>query len=272
MRILSSIVFASAVAAGASSAFADSILYVDDSNGGLAKVDADTGSTTFIGNMGVVMTDIAMNSNGAMYGISFSNLYSINIITAATTNIGSFGSGINDLNALVFGSNGTLYSAGYNDTKLYTLNTLTGTATALTGSTGVDSAGDLAFNPDNSSNLYESDTNGALVKVSLGPPVSGTVIGSFNVSNGDDMYGMATGTDGVLYGLADSDIYSIKTSTGKATYLSDFSDPTHNFCEGSAYAYGATAPWPSAPVPEPATLGLMAMGGMLLLAKRRKKA
>ena len=48
MRILSSIVFASAVAAGASSAFADSILYVDDSNGGLAKVDADTGSTTFI--------------------------------------------------------------------------------------------------------------------------------------------------------------------------------------------------------------------------------
>ena len=91
MRILSSIVFAATVTAGASSAFADSILYVDDSSGGLAKVDAATGSTTFIGNMGVVMTDIAMNSNGAMYGISFSNLYSINIITAATTNIGVSG-------------------------------------------------------------------------------------------------------------------------------------------------------------------------------------
>ncbi|HMD54090.1 MAG TPA: hypothetical protein VKJ65_06060, partial [Phycisphaerae bacterium] len=96
--------------------FADSILYVDDSNGLLAKVDAATGAVTDIGTTTynqnpLVLTDIAMNSSGALYGISFTDLYSISTSTAALTHIGSFASTNSAMNGLVFNSTGTLYAA-----------------------------------------------------------------------------------------------------------------------------------------------------------------
>ncbi|HTV49434.1 MAG TPA: PEP-CTERM sorting domain-containing protein [Phycisphaerae bacterium] len=280
MKTLSTVIFASIVAAAARPLFADSTLYVCDSNGELATVNADTGAVTDIGvtklgNSTVVLTDIAMNSSGALYGITDTNLYTVSTSTAALTHIGSFGSGIDSLNALVFSSTGTLYSASGSNSNIYTINTSTGAATALSGTTGsgVDSAGDLAFNPDVGGDLYESDTKGDLVKITLPPPsVSGTVIGSFDISNEDDMDGMATGTDGLLYGVAGTDIYSINVDTGKATYVSMFDDSEHYFCSNGAIANGATAPLPAQPVPEPATLGLMSVGGLLLLGKRRKKS
>ena len=283
MKTLSSLIVVSVLAATSAPLFADSILYVDDSNGLLAQVDADTGAVTDIGtttydHSAIVLTDIAMNSSGALYGISFTNLYSVNTSNADLTRIGSFASTDSAMNGLVFNSTGTLYAASGDTNKIFTLNTSTGAATTLTGTTGagVDASGDLAFNPDIGGNLYESDTSGDLVKITLPPPqVSGAVVGSFDLSPSslnEDMYGMATGTDGVLYGTDKTSIYTINTSTGKATYLSTFSDPTHNFCKNEAYAFGATAPFPSNPVPEPTTLGLMAIGGMMLLAKRRKKA
>lgn len=262
MRILSSLLAASVVVAGVSPLFADSIIYLDDSSGALAKVDADTGAATLIGNSSVVLTDIAMNSLGDMYGISFTNLYLVNTISAQTTNLGSFGSGINDLNALTFSSNGTLYAAGNSDTKIYTINTATGAATALSGSTGVYSAGDLAFN---NGNLYESDTNGDLDKINLSPTVSETVVGSFDITNADQMYGLATGTDGVLYGVDGTAVYTISTATGKANLLSNFG--TEVICKDGAQVYGATAAFSLPPVPEPASLAFLAVGGLALLYK-----
>ena len=46
-------------------------MHVHDGNGGLATVDVITGDVSLIGNMGIVMTDIAFDPTGALYGLSF---------------------------------------------------------------------------------------------------------------------------------------------------------------------------------------------------------
>ena len=92
------------------SALALPVVYIDDSAGLLGKVDVQTGATTIIGATGVALTDIAFDASGNLFGVSFTDFYKINPLTAATTLVGSLG--VNDANSLVFGSDGTLYSAG----------------------------------------------------------------------------------------------------------------------------------------------------------------
>ena len=50
-----------------------------------------TGNTTVIGLTSTFMTDIAFSPTGALYGISFSLLYSIDKTNANTTLIGNLG-------------------------------------------------------------------------------------------------------------------------------------------------------------------------------------
>ena len=132
---------ACALFSAAIAAHAAPTLWVSTGGAGLATVDVATGATSFIGNTSVALTDIAFNPSGDLYGISFSSLYKVNSSTGATTLVGSFGSVVGTANALVFGSDGTLYMAG---SSLYTVNTLTGAASAI-GSIGYQSGGGLAF-------------------------------------------------------------------------------------------------------------------------------
>src|SRR5215213_8992014 len=75
----------------ASSALAGPIMHVHDSSGNLGTVDVTTGSVTVIGNMatGQVMTDIAFDPFGNLFGASFNQFFAINAATAAATFIGS---------------------------------------------------------------------------------------------------------------------------------------------------------------------------------------
>jgi PEP-CTERM motif len=79
------------------------------------------------------------------------------------------------------------------------------------------------------------------------------------------MYGLATGTDGVLYGVDGTEIYTINTATGKANYLSSFG--TDVICKDGAQRYRAAAAFSTPPVPEPASLALLSVGGLALLYK-----
>ncbi len=91
------------------------ILYINDSNNNLGTVDVGTGTVTVIGNLGSeTITDIAFSPTGNLFGISFTHLYQINPATAAVTQIGAHN--IPNGNALVFGSDGTLYAAGFTST------------------------------------------------------------------------------------------------------------------------------------------------------------
>ncbi len=127
---------------------------------GLATVDVATGATSFIGGTSISLTDIAFSPSGDLYGISFSSLYKVNSSNGATTLVGGLGAVSGTANALVFGSDGTLYMAG---STLYAVNTLTGAASAI-GALGFQSGGDLAFI---GGDLFMASSGNQLVEVDI---------------------------------------------------------------------------------------------------------
>ena len=250
--LLSAVGFSAAAAAAP-------IMYVDDSNGVLATVDVDTGNVNVIGSMGVQMTDIAFDPSGNLYGLSFGALYSINRTTAAATFIGNHG--VPGGNALVFAADGTLYAAGTSGTSLFTINPASGATTNL-GNMGFASGGDLAFHDGN---FYLASTSNQLVLIDLGNLSNTAAVGPFGVSN---VFGLATGDDNVLYGVAGTQIFTVDTTTGAATNPVDYSGQGLSTAFGQSFFTESGAPPPDA-VPVPATLALLGVGVSMLAFARR---
>ncbi len=214
-RLLLQSLFALMLCIGAG--HASPYLYIGDDQGNLGTVDVTTGSVHVIRNMGHIMTDIAFDPVGNLYGITFTDLYSIDKNTGISTWIGSLG--INDANALVFASDGTLYTARFTGTKLYTVNKSTGHANSIgTIGSGFISSGDIAFN---GGNLYLAALGDQLVKIDLTNPRNSRSIGNMGAH---DVYGLTTGNDGILYGATTtSKIVSFNTSTGAGSFILDYS-------------------------------------------------
>lgn len=225
------------------------VIFVGDVAGVLGTVDVATGDVNVIGDMGVVMTDIAFAPNGNLFGIDFDNLYAINPTTAEISLIGpTFTSVSLSLNSLVYSSAGTLYAAS---DSLYTLDPLTGFSTLVgNGGDAYASSGDLAFINDG---LYLSSTTiGAddlfLLDESTGV---GTRIGSLG---GCCFFGLATDNNIDLFGVAGPQIFSVEASTGTATLLQDYSGQGLTFANGSAFVSEAVIPIPAAAVLFPSAL------------------
>jgi len=240
------------------------IMYVHDEGGNLGTVDTATGAASVIGNMGVQMTDIAFDPTGNLYGLGFGSLYSIDKTTGASSLIGAHGISVG--NALVFGSDGTLYGAGGGSDRLYSLNVSTGVGTSL-GTIGFYSGGDLAFV---GSDFYLASGSGDLVKIDLANLSNTTAIGSFGVSG---VYGLATAPDGTLYGVAGTSIFEVDTLTGLASNAMSFGGQGLGIAYGQSFYTEAGAPPEPSPIPVPAA-GFLLMGGMAMLgvAKRRSRA
>ena len=231
-------------------------LWVSTGSAGLATVDVATGITSFIGGTGTALTDIAFSPSGDLYGISFSDLYKVSSSTGATTLVGSLGSVSGTANALVFGSDGTLYMAG---SSLYTVNPLTGAASAI-GSIGYQSGGDLAFV---GGNLYMGSIGNQLIDVNT-TTGAGALIGSLGVAN---MYGLATPDNLSLYGVADQNVYLVNTTTGAATFQSTFAPPLSGGAFGLSFLTEAGG---GNSVPEPGTLALMGLALFGVVVGRRR--
>lgn len=189
--------------------------------------------------MGVVMTDIAFAPDGRLFGLSFTSLYVIDPNTAAPTFIGNHG--IPDGNALVFEGDDVLYAAGASSTSLYRIDPSNGASTNL-GNIGSTSGGDLAFNQGD---LYYANSSGQLVLIDLGPPATGAVVGPMGFS---DVFGLATGDDGILYGISGTEVFSVDVTTGEGTLVLDYAGQGLGLSFGSSFFGEALPTCPSTPL------------------------
>lgn len=164
------------------------------------------------------ITDIAFDANGGiLWGISFSQLYRIDPLTARATPVGP-GLGVSGANALAVDLGGRLFSAT-TDGLFLTIDTASGRARVV-GSYGgsYSSSGDLAFHPDGvlfgavSASGRQSDV---LIRVN---PSTGaaTEVGDIGYSN---VYGLFF-VENRLYGVtAGSELILIDTRTGRGAFV-----------------------------------------------------
>ncbi|MEP6647117.1 MAG: hypothetical protein ABJC12_08500 [Saprospiraceae bacterium] len=125
------------------------------------------------------MTDIAICSNGTLYGSTSNEIWEINLATAAATLVLS-GSNLN-ITGLVCAGNDILYASCFQG-AIYEINVTLGIFTLL-GSTGLYNASDLVFS---NGSLYMTGTQtmnqnpDLLVEVNLMDPANSSVVMSSN--------------------------------------------------------------------------------------------
>ena len=191
-------------------------IWVTDSAGVLGYVNVSTGEQTVVGDMGTVMTDIAFDSTGNLYGITFGDLYAIDRETAVATLIGTHNDGTGVKNSLVFGADNTLYAAW---DGLYTIDVTTGVSTVLgNAGTSYHSSGDLAFVDGDlymSSSAAGEDDSLVILDTVDG---SASVVGSMGIA---PAYGLSNNKK-ALYSVAGTGIYTTDAETGESTLVSNY--------------------------------------------------
>jgi|GEM_PF-2651814 len=209
--------------------FAEPVLHLHDSRGRLMTFDVGSNTIEIMGRMPDIMYDIAFDNAGRLFAVSHdATLWEIDPETADGAAIGSLGSDVGNVNALVFSRDGVLLAAS---NRLLEVNPATGAAREVGRLDGYRSAGDLAF--DGNGNLYLSTTSNDLVLVD---PATGAVtpIGPMGFSK---VYALMLGSDGVMYGAshASEEVFIVDLRTGAGVQPVSYSE-----AEGVTGAFGGS--------------------------------
>jgi hypothetical protein len=208
------------------------------------------------------MTDIAFDTDGTLYGVSFNNLYTINTTTGVATNKGP---GVYPANALANYDTGKFYAAidgtslsGFNG-YFYSVDVSTNTWSQIgryTDASGTQylSGGDIWVTDEAVYAIINNGNNTQSWLATVNP--ANALVSNLIPLGPADMYGLTGDAAGeLLVYRATGDIYKIQ---GGALV-----DTGHNTIAG---AYGATA----VPVPLPASILLGAFAVGLAGRKLRK--
>lgn len=163
------------------------------------------------------ITDIAIDTSGVMYAVSFGSVYRVDATNALVTLISNVSAG-GDLNALTFLSDGTLLAGA--GTSLYEVDKTTGKLASMASIGSWSFAGDMVGLPDGL--LY--------CAMSAGGSGSSTSLVVYDVAAQKIVSTGSTGT-GALYGVGyaastlfgfneSGQILTIDPSSGKATKVS----------------------------------------------------
>lgn len=226
------------------------------------------------------MSDIALDANGTLYGISYagnevdeqSHLYTIDMETGETTWIGGcYGT----FNALSFDAEGSLYAGGYTENSNTIIAKLDANSGQITQSWFIEyqeddqnhniwTNGDIAF--DDSGTLYFTGSKHAISPNLFTLDTDTEAVALIGSTERNYLRAMDFGDNGVLYGFYDTHIVYIETNTG-STYHGNYpgfltSDRDVNGDDYS-YIYGMTY------LPEPTTMALLALGGLALIRRHR---
>jgi hypothetical protein len=187
----------------------------DDPNSTLYRLNTHAKSKKVLGSTGTQMTDIAFVGK-ALYAMSFTALYRLNVKTGAAQEIGSFVT--QTANAMVADpKNNTLYGADQQG-DFFTIDRGTGQIDILGDfGNGVGSAGDLAFYKGK---LYATvftppSTKSSLARIAVHTGLATTIgdIGSHNV------YGLISGSNGLYGATKNGRLIAISPKTGKGKLL-----------------------------------------------------
>ncbi len=186
--------------------------FVGDGRGNIAWVDIETGAVHQFYNVGGPMTDIAYSQDGQLYGVSFTSFYIIDPFNKSMRFVDNFGSGINDVNALVVSPDGDIYAARNTSSQLLKIN-LNSSGTGMTTEVVIDdmgfkSAGDLVFHNDELYMTFIRGQQSGLVKIDIDTGHTEIVVSQF----GDSLknFGLVSANDGNLYGFNGDDIFLLR--------------------------------------------------------------
>jgi hypothetical protein len=274
---LFSLASATAVLAFSAAIAQASTLYAINGDGSINGVndvytiDQSTGAGTFLGNSGLTgsfLADLASNHTNTLWATDENNAHLVTIdpTTGAGTVVGTFDSPTT-IDSLAYNAAGitspvglygnTTQITGATDDELYSVNPLTAATTPI-GLIGFDDVYALAF--DNNGNLFGLDVDGQLLSIN---PTTGAGTFVANLDLPDLFYGFAARPeDNTMFVIADDvvgtggDIYTLNTTNGDLTDVGP-----SGMSAGVGLAFIA--------VPEPTSLGLMALGTLALFNRRR---
>jgi len=165
------------------------------------------------------LTDVALSTNGQIFGINLNSLFSVDPLTGQSSRIGSLGS--DEFVGLGFTTDNRLFAIKRTDANLYEVNPQTGQATAVINyGAGQVSSGDLVFDPWTQRLFLTADANGASSDVLVSVGLDGSAI-QLGETGFQDIFGLDLENGQLIGYTIGGDRISINRTSGQGTFLGE---------------------------------------------------